>query len=119
MNAAAAWSANNNRHAGAPAISAFGGEVCDLIERAGNEVGELHFRNRPHSHEGGADCGTDDSGFGNRRIDDPPFPELFKHAGGDFESAAVDAYIFSEDEHTLVLLHLFPDSLTDRFYISG
>ena len=119
VNAAAARSANHDGNAGAPAIAAFRGEVRDLIEGAGNEIGELHFGDGPHSHQRRADRRADDSGFGDRRVDDAPLAESLEHAGGDFESAAVDADIFAKDEDAFVLFHLFPDALANRFDVSS
>ena len=80
VNAAAARSANDDGNAGAPAIAALRGEVRDLIECAGNEIGELHLGDRPHSHQRRADGGADDCGFGNRRVDDAPLAEFLEHA---------------------------------------
>ena len=103
----------------APAIPALGGEVGDLVEAAGDEVGELHLGDGPHAHQRRADRGADDAGLGDRRVHDALLAELFEHAVGDLECAAVDADVFAEDEHAFVALHLFPDSLADRFNVGG
>src|SRR5262249_6401288 len=90
MNPTAAWAADNDRNSGSPAIPAFGGEIGDLIEGAGNEIRELHFCDRAHSHQCRADCGADDSGFRDRRVDDPPFAEAFEHSRSDLECSTVN-----------------------------
>src|SRR5205085_11512796 len=109
-NTAAAGAAHHDRNSGSPAVPALRGEIRDLIESAGDEIRELHFRDRTHSHERGANRGSHDSGFRYRRIDNAPFAEAFEHSGRDFERAAVDADILAENEHTFVLFHLFPDA---------
>ena len=119
MNAAAARPAHDDRDSRAPAVTALRGEVCDLIESAGNEICKLHLRDRAHAHQGRADGCADDRRFRNRRIDDAQLAELFQHSSRDFEGAAVDADIFAQDEHTIVLFHLFPDALTDRLDVRG
>ena len=63
VNTAATGSADNNRDACAPAVTALGREIRDLIEGAGNEVRELHLSDRPHSHQRCADGGPHDGGF--------------------------------------------------------
>src|SRR5262249_45714648 len=91
------------------------GEIRDLVERTGNEVGELHFCYRPHAHQGGADRGSHDSGLRNRRVDHAPLAESFEHSCGDFEGAAINADVLAKDEHTFILFHFFPDTLTNGF----
>src|ERR1700681_3791574 len=110
MNAAAARSSNDDRYAGAPTIPAFRRKVRNLIEGAGNEIGELHFRDRPHSHQCRADRGSDDSGFGYRCVDDAPLAELFEHSGSNLKCTTVGADVLTQDKHTFVLLHFFPDA---------
>src|SRR6185436_20025782 len=95
MRSAAAWPAYDDGNAGAPAISAFGGEICDLIECAGDEVGKLHFSYWPHSHQGGADCRANDARFRDRRVDDSPLTKSLEHARRDFKCAAINADIFA------------------------
>src|SRR4051812_35968658 len=119
VNTAATRAAHDDGNSRAPSIAAFRGEVRQLIERTGNEIGKLHFCNGPHSHERGAYRGSDDRRFRNRRIDDAPLAEFLEHTGGDFESASVDSHIFAEHEHAFVALHFFPDPLLDCFNICG
>ena len=119
MDAAAARSSDNDRYPCSPAIPAFRGEVRDLIESTRYEVCELHFRNRAHSHQCGTDRRSHDSRFRYRRVDDPPLAELFQHSRRHFECAAVDPDVFTQDEHTLVLFHLFPDALTNCFNVGS
>src|SRR5215831_13186033 len=111
VHAAAARAANDDRDAGAPAVAAFRREICDLVEGARNEVGELHLRNGTHTHQRSAYGCADDGRFRDRRVDDALFTKLFQHAGGDLECSAVNADVFTKDEDAFVLLHLLPDAL--------
>src|SRR4051812_8098180 len=117
VHAPAAWTADHDGNTGAPAIAAFGSEVRDLIEGAGNEIGELHFGDGAHTHQGCTDRGADNSGFRDRCVDDAPFAESLEHPRSDFESATVDADVFTQDEYTIVFFHLFPDALTNGFNV--
>src|SRR5437870_13858571 len=89
MNAATAWASYHDGNSGTPAIPALCCEVRDLIKDARNEVRELHFGDRPHTHQGCAYRRPDDTRFRNRCIDDAPFAESLDHTGGDLERAAV------------------------------
>src|SRR6516162_6606940 len=119
VNSSSAWSSNDDRDPGSPAIPAFSGEVRNLIECTRNEIRELHFRDRAHPHQCGADCRPNDSRFRYRCVDDAPFAEPLQHSCGYFESAAVNTYVFAQDEHTFILFHLLPNSLTNCFDVCG
>src|SRR5262245_52489062 len=118
MNTATARSTDDDRNACAPAVSTLCCEIRNLIESAGNEIRELHFRDRPHPHQCGANGRSHNSRFRNRRIDDAPLAKSLEHACSDFERAAVNADIFAEDEDTIVLFHFLPNALTNRFDVS-
>src|SRR5678815_4956309 len=107
VNAAATWSADHDGHSSAPAIAALGSEVRDLIERAGDEVCKLHFRNRTHAHQCSANGSADNCRFRNGCIDDARFSELFEETSRHFERTAVNADIFSKDEDVIVSFHFF------------
>src|SRR4030095_1217998 len=98
-------STDNDGDRGAPEVAAFGGEVGDLVKAAGNEIRKLHFCDGAHAHQGSTNRGADDAGLRNGRIHTAQLPELFEHAVGDFERAAVEADIFADDEDTLVTFH--------------
>ena len=51
VNAAARRRAHHHGHRRVPAVAAFGGEIHNLVEAAGDEIGELHFRHRPQPHK--------------------------------------------------------------------
>ena len=119
VDASSARSSHNDGDARAPAVTAFGGEIGDLVESAGNEIGELHFGDGTHSHEGRTNGGPHDPGFRYRCIDDAPLTKPFQHSGGDFEGTAIYTDVFAENEHTFILFHFFPDALTNCFDVGG
>src|SRR5687768_13887130 len=101
MHTAATGSAHDNGYTGAPTVTAFRREISNLIKSAGNEIGKLHFSYGTHPHQCRANGSAHNSRLRNRRIDDAPLTEFFEHAGGDFEGASVDAYVFTQDEDAL------------------
>src|SRR5207237_4823406 len=119
VNAATARPSNNDGNPGPPAVPALCGKVRDLIESARNKIGELHFGDGTHPHECGADSGSYNSRLGYRCVDDAPLTEPFEHSSCNLERAAVNPNIFAENEHPFVLFHFFPDTLANRFNVSG
>ncbi len=63
-----------------PAVAALGGEIHDLVEAAGDEIGELHLGHRAQPHERGADGRAHDGRFGDGRIHHAPRAEVFEEA---------------------------------------
>ena len=119
VNAAARWRTNHHRHRGVPPVAAFGREVHNLVEAAGNKIGELHLGHRPQPHEARANSRAHDGGFRNRRVHHAPLTEALDEARGHLEGAAVDANIFANQEDAGVALHLFPQTFPDGFEIRG
>ena len=74
------------------------GDVDDLVEAAGDEVGELHLADRAHADDRGADRAADDRLLGDRRVDDALGTELVEQAGGHLERAAHRADVLAEQE---------------------
>src|SRR6266852_5777887 len=79
-----------------------------------DEVNELHLGHWPETHVGRACCCSDDCRFGNGRVDHARVAEAFGESFRDFERAAVQTNIFTENENALVALHLLPESLAQR-----
>ncbi len=63
VNAAAGGRAHHHGDGGVPAIAALGGKIDDLVEAAGNEIGELHFGHRAQAHQPRANGCADDTGL--------------------------------------------------------
>src|SRR2546428_5107785 len=90
---AARGAPNDDGNSGAVAPAALGGEIGDLVEGAGNEVDELHFRDGPHPHQRCADGGPDDPRLGNRSVNHPLLAEPLQEPLRYLEGAAVDANV--------------------------
>src|SRR6266516_2501422 len=96
-------------------VACCGDVVRQHVVGAGDEIDELHLRDGTQSHVRRAGRRADDRRLGNRRVDHARLAEALGEAFGDLERAAIQAYIFTEDEDAIVALHLFPKPLTQRF----
>src|SRR4029453_6468499 len=91
------------------------GRVVDEdVEGAGDEVDELHLRDRTHAHEGCPDGRTYDRGLADRGVDDARLAELLEEPLGGAEGAAVGSHLLPDHEHALVALHLLEHGEADR-----
>src|SRR5689334_11505436 len=117
MHIAPARSADNQRCWRIPAIVCLRHHVGYLIEGTSDEIHELKFRYWTQSSERSAKRRTDDCGFCDWRVDDTLGTESIDEAICNFEGAAVDADVLADTENGRIALHLFPDSLADRFEI--
>jgi len=66
------------------------------------KTGKLNFTHGPESVNSHADGHSDDSGFGQGRIDHPRFPELLKKTFGNPEDPAVQSHVFPQNNHPVV-----------------
>ena len=66
--AAAGGQADGDVHRQALAVVHLAGDVDELVEAAGDEVGELHLGDRPQALDGRADRAADDRRLGQRRV---------------------------------------------------
>jgi len=107
--AAAGREAHDHRHRRADAVVLLGGDGDQLVERARDEVGELHLAHGPHAHERGAGARADDGRLGQGRVDHPVLAELLQEALGDLERAAVDADVLADQKHARVAPHLLAE----------
>src|SRR5262245_1239860 len=99
----------------APAITALGRIVGQQIEAAGNKIDELKLSDRLHAHQPGATRGADDRSFRNWRVDNALRAKVIDEAFSYFESAAINAYVFTNQKDSWVAFHLFPKALTNSF----
>jgi hypothetical protein len=106
-----------NRRAPAVAESQRRRLVDDLIERAGDEIGELHLGDRTIAALRRADADPDDRRLRDRRVDDAEVAELFVKALRHAKGAAVSADILAEHEHFRVAAHFFGKRLANRFQV--
>ena len=115
--AAAGREPDDHRHGRPGAVVLLGRDRDELIPGAGDEVGELHLRDRPHAHERRAGAAADDCGLGERGVDDAPRPELLLEAERHLEGAAVHTDVLADHEDALVAPHLAAEAVGDRLEI--
>ena len=89
---------DHDRHRQALAVVHLRGDVDELVEPAGDEVGELHLADRLQALDRGADGGADDRVLGQRRVEHPLGAELLGEAVGDLERAAEGADVLADAE---------------------
>jgi hypothetical protein len=109
--------ADDHRQTDALPVAAVRGVVGEHVEPAGNEVDELHFRDRAEAHHRRAAGGPDDGGFRNGRIDDAHVAEFFEQARRDLERPAVLGDVLADAEHVRVAPHFFKERLSNRFEV--
>ena len=95
------------------------GDVDDLIERTGREVGELKLDDRALAHPGRPDRRADESLLGDRRVHHAVGGELLPQPFGDAERAAEVADVLAEEEDALVLAHRVAKRRRDRAEVGG
>ena len=117
MHTAAKGSTDDHWHRGSPAIMVLGRDLGDLIERAGDEVGELHLYDWTQAHHRGSDGGSHKAGLGQRCVQDSPLAVFLKEALGDLEGPAIGADIFAHQKNPFVARHFLVQSLRDRLKI--
>ena len=91
--------------------------VGQHVVRAGDEVDELHLRDRPHAHMGGARRRTHDRRFRDRRVDHSLLAEPFGESLSHLEGATVGADVLPQDENAGIALHLLPQALAQRLQV--
>src|SRR6266550_2951701 len=114
---AAAGASHHNRGREAGAVARGGDVVREHVVGAGDEVDELHLRDRAHTHVSRPGRRADDRRFRDGRIDHACLAELLGEPLGDLERAAVRPHVLPQDENVRVALHLFPHPLAQRLEV--
>ena len=94
------------------------GLVDDLIERNRGKIRELHFNNRPHALDGGADGETNHRVFGNRGIKNATGKFLLQIFRG-LERAAERANILAINKYARVIAERVGLRFADGFKIGN
>ena len=115
--AAAGGQADGDVHRQAHPVVGLAGDVDELVEAAGDEVGELHLGDRAQALDGGADRAADDRRLGQRRVHHALGAELVDEAVGHLEGAAEGADVLAHQEHALVGAHLLAHGVGDRLQV--
>src|ERR1700722_14508509 len=113
VNASTGRPANHHRHRRTPKIMRFCNEIGYLIEAAGDEIDELHFRNRTQSQEAHSASGAYDSRLANGSFDHAFASKFRDESFGSFERAAIYADIFADGYHSRVAVHLLKHGLAN------
>src|SRR5215467_9400319 len=123
MNAAARRPANYDRRGRVPQIMSFGHEIRDLVERADNEIDELHFADRTQAEIAHAARCADDGAFADGCVNHALPAKPFQQALAGLERPAVDADVFAHQQNRRIVLHLLehglPDSLEKSDFLSA
>ena len=101
------------------AIANLGGFGHEQVEARKDKVDELDFSDWLETVERHADCGTDDAGFGQWRVDDAIRSELVDESFGDQKDSAANADVLAQDDHILVALHLLHQRGLERLHHRG
>ena len=109
---------HGDARAPAVAIAEGGSGVDDLIEAAGDEVGELHLRDGAKPEDGRSDGSADDERLGDRCVDDSGGAVFLEKTTRRAEGPAEPSDILSEDEHGRVPFHLLVEGLADRIEVA-
>ena len=120
--AAAVWNPDGHRNlqSAVGPVAGSGRLADELIDRGPDEIGELDLRDCPLASECGSESDADYGSFGQWRVDDPVFAELFQQALGGEEHASTGTHVFTHHEHGGIALHFltegFPYGFNNAFY---
>src|SRR6266704_2365235 len=119
MKSSAERCADHQGHRRSPAIVVLRRQLGDLVEGAGDEVGELHLDHRAHPHHGRADGSAHEPGLGQRRVQHPPLAVLLLEPLRDPEGPAVRADVLAHQKYPFVAGHFFIERLRDRLEVGN
>src|SRR5207302_6077232 len=88
-----------------------GQEIGDLVERANDEIDELHLADRTQPHVAHAACRADDGALADGRVNHTLPAKPFEQALAGLERAAVDADVFAHQQDRGIALHLLKHGL--------
>src|SRR6185436_12515715 len=114
-----AWTTKHSRQSRTPAITTLRRVVRQQIEAGGNEIDKLKLSHRPHAHQRRATRCSHDRALRDRRVDHSFFAKLVEQSICNLERAAIRADVLTDHKHGRVALHLFPDTLANRFHHGG
>src|ERR1700738_81356 len=119
VHAAARWPAHHHGRRLSPKIMSLAQIIGELVEAAGDEADELHFRDGPQAEITHSACGANNGALADGRIDNPFPTESFQQSFAGFESPAVHADVFAQKDHGGIAFHLFKHGLLDGFEEGG
>src|SRR5258707_13377371 len=98
-----------------PEIMSLGDEIRNLVERAHDEINELHLANGPQAAIAHAAGGANDGAFADRRVNHAFPAKTLEQAFAGLERSAVHANVFAHQNYRGVTLHLLEHGLLDGF----
>ena len=114
---AARRESNDDRHGDPLSVVELRGDVDELVEATGDEVGELHLADGPESLGGGANRRADDRVLGERRVEAALGAKLLHEPVGHLERAAEGADVLADAEDRGIPTHLVPEGIRDRLQV--
>src|SRR5713226_4335836 len=115
MHAPSGRPANHHRRRRVPQVMSFGNKICNLIERANDEVDELHFANGAQAAVAHSTSSADNGTLADRRVDHALPAKPLQQTFAGLECPAVYPDIFPDQNYGRVALHLFKHRLLDGF----
>src|SRR5580704_559970 len=88
-------------------------EIGYLIEAAGDEINELHFRYGPQPEETHSACRADDGRFADGRFNHALAAEFRQKSFGSFERPAVYADVFANRDDRRIAVHFLEHGLAN------
>src|ERR1019366_9292848 len=116
--ASAARQAHDDRPRESQAPMQLAGDVDQLIESAGDEVGELHLADRTHADDRRADGAADDRLLGDRGVEHAVDAELLLQARRDLERPAECADVLAEQQNAVVFAQRDAQGVRDRIEVA-
>src|SRR6266567_5598591 len=107
--------ADHHGRRGIPQVMPLGHEIRNLIERADDEIDELHLRDWPQPQVAHPARRADDGALADRRVHHALPAKPFQQTFTGLESASIHTYILSEQNHRRVAFHFFKHRLLDGF----
>src|SRR5215467_169892 len=111
VHASTGWPPNHHRGGSVPQVMALGHEICNLVERAHDEVNELHFADRAQAEVTHPAGRADDGALADRRINDALPAKPFEQSFASLERAAIHADVFTDQQNSGIAFHLLEHGL--------
>src|SRR5215472_3348920 len=115
VHASTGWPPNYHGSGGVPKVMALGHKIRNLVERTYDEINELHFANRPQAEVAHATRRADDGALADRRINYAFPAKAFEQPFAGLERAAIDADVFTDQQHSWIAFHLLKHGLPYGF----
>src|SRR5436305_12325801 len=103
--------ANHDRRGSVPQIMTLGDEIRDLVERANDEIDELHFANGPQAEVAHPARCADNGAFADGRINHALPTKALEQSFAGLERPAIHANVLAHSQDRRIALHLLKPGL--------